>query len=59
MIIYMYIAPGWGQINPMVPIVLRLIDIRSYCPFDTRFSFKRYFNSFPINMHRRPMMTLP
>ena len=49
MIIYMYIAPGWGQMNPMVPNVYRLIDIQSYCQFHARFSFKKHFNSFPIH----------
>ena len=42
--------PGWGQMNPWVPVVYRLIDIQSYCPFHARFSFKSHFNSFPIHM---------
>ena len=48
MIIHMYIAPGWGQMNPIVPNVYRLIDIQSYCQFHARFSFKRHFNVSPF-----------
>ena len=33
MVIYMYIAPGWGQMSPWGPISFRIINIQSYCPF--------------------------
>ena len=54
-IIYMCIAPGWGQMNPMVPIVYRLIDIQSYCPFHARFSFRLKKNNvvIPISLQEK------
>ena len=36
MVIYMYIAPGWGQMSPWGPIFFRIINIQSYCPFPAR-----------------------
>ena len=40
---------GWGQMSPYAPIFFRIINIQSYCSFPAR----------PIQMHRRPMLTLP
>ena len=59
MVIYVYMAPGWGQtIAPGVQFFFfRIINLQSI-------SFK-FFSStdvltiFPIQMHGRPMLTLP
>ena len=38
MVIYMYIALGWGHMSPWGPIFFRIINIQSYCPFPARLS---------------------
>ena len=58
MVIYMYIAPGWGQMSPWGPIFFRIINIQSYFPFPARFSPQMTLKVFPIPMHWRPMLTL-
>ena len=35
-IIYIYIVPGLGQMNPWGTILFRIIDILSYYPFPAR-----------------------
>ena len=37
MVMYRYIAPGWGHMSPWGQIFFR-INIQSYCPFPARFS---------------------
>ena len=37
MVIYMYNAPGLGQMSPWGPVFFRIINIQSYCPFPASF----------------------
>ena len=60
MVIYMYIAQGWGQMSPWGPIFFRIIDILSSYPFPIFFfSINDILTVFPIQMHRQPKLTLP
>ena len=43
MVIYMYNAPGLGQMSPWGPIFFRIINIQSYCPFPASLSLKMTF----------------
>ena len=48
MVIYMYIAPGWGQMSPWGPIFFRIINIQSYCPFPARLTLNDILKVFSI-----------
>ena len=53
MVIYMYIAPGWGQMSPWGPIFFRIINIKSYCPFPIScktFTLNDILKVFPIQI---------
>ena len=57
--IYIYIAPGWGHMSPWGPVYFRIINIQSYCPFPARLTLNYILKVFPIQMHWRPLLTLP
>ena len=48
MVIYIYIAWGWGHMSPLSPKLFRIINIQSYSSFPARFSLL----IFPIELHR-------
>ena len=59
-VIYMYIAMGWGQTNPWGPIFFsELPTFSPFAHFLQDLPFKVFLTIFPIQLHGRPMLTLP
>ena len=52
---YMYNAPVWGQISPWGPNFFRITNLQSICLFPSN----NILTIYPIQMHGRPMLTLP
>ena len=53
-------CPGWGRPDPGVQIFFRIINLQSICPFlSSFFPSKDILTISPIQMHERPMLTLP
>ena len=55
MVINMYIAPGWGHMSPWGALFLESLIFSPTAHFLQDF----YLKVFPIQMHWRPMLTLP
>ena len=49
-------CPGVVADQPLGPIVFRIINLQSICPFPSSFSLDKFP---PIQMHRPPMLALP
>ena len=58
-VIYMYIAPGWGRHTPGVQFISESSILSPFAHSCKFFPTNDILTNFPIQMHGRPMLTLP